>query len=658
MNTLRTAFALLILALSGLALSQGGFTTQGFETRIEIHPNRDVVITEIIDITFVEPRRGLRRVVPVAYGDLSGRWRSVTLDQVKVRQVASARLPGWKKGEGDASDVTTARSGNNIEIRIGNPSRFLTGPVRYTIQYRVRNALTDFAGNGKSKPRTELFWNATPFNWATAIASAKSTIQFPIDPKTISPALKAWSGQRGSTKGLSISKLGAGGSTDRLAGKLISKGRQATATVETKGSLPKGHGLTVALAMPKGVVAWAGYSASIDRTPASYPSSETPQSSGSGPPDFNPMQWLKPKGNPAMGWLPLLAPLLLVPLVRFWLRTPYVGPVVTRFDPPEGIGPAEAGVVLDQGFDVRDFVAGTVSLAQKGAAQLRGLNLADHRELEIEIKEWRSVELSPVEGRIASALELYGPVVRPSQLYRSFGETFGFISNFATGWARGAGYYRGNTTGLGCLFKVVSLVLIVWLATIAFAHAPGIAILAAILSLIVTAIGLSFLPNLTERGAKARNEILGLREFISRAQKSELEHATERMPAQALFERLLPYAIAFGLVQHWVKSFRGIDLVAPDWYDPGSDMADGFVWATLLTHDFESSEQSWSQAAMPPPPAPSSWSSSDTGRAFGSGSSGFSDFGSSSGSDSGFSGGDVGGGSAGDGGGGGGGDSW
>ena len=38
------------------------------------------------------------------------------------------------------------------------------------------------------------------------------------------------------------------------------------------------------------------------------------------------------------------------------------------------------------------------------------------------------------------------------------------------------------------------------------------------------------------------------------------------MPSVEMFERYLPYAIAFGVQNSWVRAFEGIYVNAPDWY--------------------------------------------------------------------------------------------
>jgi uncharacterized membrane protein len=70
------------------------------------------------------------------------------------------------------------------------------------------------------------------------------------------------------------------------------------------------------------------------------------------------------------------------------------------------------------------------------------------------------------------------------------------------------------------------------------------------------------MPAKTRKGALAYMDILGFREFLSRAEKDKLE----RMGDKNLFSKFLPYAIAFGVEKKWARAFEGIYQDKPDWY--------------------------------------------------------------------------------------------
>jgi hypothetical protein len=67
----------------------------------------------------------------------------------------------------------------------------------------------------------------------------------------------------------------------------------------------------------------------------------------------------------------------------------------------------------------------------------------------------------------------------------------------------------------------------------------------------------AIMPSRSVAGARAREAALGFREFLSRV---------GTMPSVELFERYLPYAIAFGVENSWAPAFEGIYATAPRWY--------------------------------------------------------------------------------------------
>jgi uncharacterized membrane protein YgcG len=86
----------------------------------------------------------------------------------------------------------------------------------------------------------------------------------------------------------------------------------------------------------------------------------------------------------------------------------------------------------------------------------------------------------------------------------------------------------------------------------------------------------------TRKGRIAWERIAGLEEYIRRAEVDDIKEQ-ER---QGVFERLLPYAIVFGLSDRWGKAFADLYRRPPDWYQPAR--GDGFsTW--VLVNDLDRS---------------------------------------------------------------------
>ena len=90
------------------------------------------------------------------------------------------------------------------------------------------------------------------------------------------------------------------------------------------------------------------------------------------------------------------------------------------------------------------------------------------------------------------------------------------------------------------------------------------------------------MPRKTRKGRIAWEKIAGLQEYIRRAEVDDIQEQ-ER---QGIFERLLPYAIIFGLSKRWGKAFENLYREPPDWYQPARPM-DFSTW--MLVNDIDRS---------------------------------------------------------------------
>ena len=107
-------------------------------------------------------------------------------------------------------------------------------------------------------------------------------------------------------------------------------------------------------------------------------------------------------------------------------------------------------------------------------------------------------------------------------------------------------------------------------------------IIAGVLSALAVLITSRVMPRKTRKGRITWEKIAGLQEYIRRAEVDNLQE-NER---QGVFERLLPYAIIFGLSKRWGKAFADLYRQPPDWYQPARPM--GFsTW--MLVNDLDRS---------------------------------------------------------------------
>jgi uncharacterized membrane protein YgcG len=586
-----------------------------------IKPDGVLIVREQIEVTFTEPQRGLIRKLPAI---TQGRGNLVRRTQYELIGVQMKQ-----SGAFGTAPAAPEMNRGDWQVRIGQKDKFLSGRVTYLIDYIVRGGMTPFEGGEGLGKRTELQWNMLPTNWATTIDNSRVMIMFPT-PKPGIVRAKVIVGDLGERKGLEIEPKSGVKQSSTFKAAFVGN----TLLTDLLRPLRTGQTMTVTLALPGDTVV-------APEPEIAARTDEDGRLLGEEPPQayFSKQQMI------AGTFLPFLP---LIPL-WFWKRRYQFreGPLVTQFDPPEGIGPSECGLIIDRSFDPRDVVAGILSLAQKGAAKVR----PDETETTFSVRLLgldRGKGLTEFEQGLYRVLEPYGPEIDAATLKGNFGQDYQRLS---TSLLQSL-HERGLTTtpgmagfgcGVGLLFAIVTLAA----GAFAMENMMGLALCPTIVAIVIGAVMLARMSNLTAEGTRVRSHVKGLREFIQRANADELRRMSETMPAQALFERLLPYALVFGYVEQWSRAFEGIQLQPPEWFESpsGYDYWSMHQINNLLIHD-----HAWNQAVVPPAPAgSSSWtsgstSSYDSGSSYSSGDSGFSssDSGSSSGS----------------GGGGGGGDSW
>ncbi|GAI24579.1 unnamed protein product [marine sediment metagenome] len=75
-------------------------------------------------------------------------------------------------------------------------------------------------------------------------------------------------------------------------------------------------------------------------------------------------------------------------------------------------------------------------------------------------------------------------------------------------------------------------------------------------------------------------ELLGLKEFINRAEKDRLERLSKEDPT--VFDRVLPYAMVMGVADEWAEAFKDLYREPPGWYECSAWPVTGFYTALLV----------------------------------------------------------------------------
>jgi hypothetical protein len=286
----------------------------------------------------------------------------------------------------------------------------------------------------------------------------------------------------------------------------------------------------------------------------------------------------------------------LIPFIVFffafiqWLRRgrdPEEGSVEVQFDPVDGASPAELGALVDNTANVRGISSTLVDLAVRGfirieeTAQSKILGLGENAEYIIHIvkKQAEWIGLKPHEIRVLGAVSSASPfdpyTVLVSQLRNTFPRALPRIRDGIFDTLLSRGYYRERPDEVRkrwiAIAGIIALVgyglaklgdQMKWVTI-----APYTLLTAGVASaVIVLAFGL-IMPARTVAGARARGAALGFKEFLGRV---ESDRYKKMITSPEMFERFLPYAMAFGVEKQWAGTFaRAFEVLyknPPSWY--------------------------------------------------------------------------------------------
>lgn len=534
-----------------------------FISDVTVLTNGDLDVTETITIQAEgnQFRRGIFRDFPTSYRRRDGTYVVVGFNVVSVTR------------NGQAEPYTTESYANGVRTRIGNANVLLSrGQHTYTIRYRTTRQIGFF------DKFDELYWNATGNGWNFYIDSAEARITLP----------------QGAQLGQNALYTGAQGATGKDA-RVVEQTANRIVWRTTR-RLPPNHGLTVAVAWQKGVIA---------------------------PPNAAQRASYFLQDN-----LPILAALIgMIGVGLYYLTTwsrvgrdPLPGTIIPLFGPPNDMSPAAVRYLDQLSFDNRAFTAAIVDLGVKGHIRIdetpsfsqissraggQPLKLAE-QEMHTQLFSGGSpVTLAQTNHKIVggakTALEnrlstqYNGVLFSNNYGWSSLGLLLAVIAIAVMLYAIGstksndevaAGFVGTLVPGLFLLFASSAMMAgftsrarfngwliggaIAW-AVIAVGGLVCIHLLdgginlnlmipavASWLILTVALFGFYWLKAPSREGQQIRDQISGFREYLAVAEEDRLNTLNPPKKTPELFEKFLPYAIALDCENEWGKKFAGV----------------------------------------------------------------------------------------------------
>ena len=556
---------------------------------------RDIRIRDYAELLTVNTD-GTVDVVEQLKIHFTGQWNGINRDLLLRHETAQSRVVKLEVEDGAITDETgrplevehsTMNSGRTRRYHIyvadaRNADRTVI------IHYRLKNAIRYFFKSSDAGELDELYWNVTGNDWSMYIDSVHARVVLPDDlrPKQVA----VYTGYKGS----------------KAHDAVIERDENEVGFTALHPLMPY-MGMTVAVGWPAGHIA--------------------------GRPSEAHERLME-----VVRWIPLLIPLLV-----FWFaykrwdkygRDPSEGSWVVRYEPPTGATPAEVGALVDNNADIRDITATLVDLAVRGyihiseltEEHLFGLTKSTDYCFEILKKESEWTKLKAHEQSYLEALSECAPdndnKVRMSDLKNKFYKFLPEITNAVYDELVDAGYYierpdraRGKAWGIAVLVTfVLGGATILSLSRGFTMFAPAAMVIATVVSGSILVIFAQLMPARTIEGARAREAGLGFQEFLSRVEEDRYKRM---ITSPDLFEKYLPYAMAFGVEEKWANAFKDIYREPPTWYT-GTGRFDAVSFGHTI-----STMSSAAASSMSSSPSGSGGGGSSGGGSGGGGGSGF-----------------------------------
>lgn len=494
-----------------------------FQGRYTLNTDATLTVTEFlkVDCGNLPNKHGIFRILPTQVSRPDDSYNRTKIDKVSIiNELSSSRQYETIK---DSTNHT-------LTWKIGDPNTTISGINDYKIEYVVHNAIYDQDG------KSILNWNLNGNFWQLPIDHFLGIVTLPASLKTTDVTAKLYDGFLGSPTN-TYSTLGAANGTD---------GPQYA--VESNKTLIPGIGTTLYASFPSGIV--------VPYQPTFFDR-------------YGAYLWFL---------LPILAFIFLYLLWNRKGRDPKLNnPEMVQYEPPRSMGPLEAGLLETMGKLRSQFLTATIiDLAVKKCltiAEIPG-GFLKRKDYLLTLLDYDASSLKSYETTILGQLFTN---VRPRQTTKISDQHDHFYTVIKEVEASGRTILasQGLLDKEGSVWKSSTMIFAfitflggIYVASMGFASAGWALVLTGIISSIFALI----MDRRTPEGAKAYWELRGFKEYISKVDKYRMKFYEQ----ENIFEKYLPYAVAFGLTGKWIKACKqlylekNIPMILPLWYMGGA----------------------------------------------------------------------------------------
>jgi uncharacterized membrane protein len=496
---------------------------RNFNSAYRINKDGSVSAVELIEYQLPEQRHGIIREIPYTKTNEDGKIFDVVINVNSVTNES-----------GQPYNFSTSKESGYLKIKIGDANSYVTGTKTYKIEYTLRGALTYFSDHD------EFYWNITGNEWNYPIYNSSATVEIEDYNFDSSTRTKCFTGPKDSKQQNCDVRV-----------------NNNKVIVKANGLLTQKEGLTLVLGFPKGIV-----------------SVLEPKQSG------NPfLMMLLSLGILVAGliWFIFLPIKVLIKYLKERSNTTRKQKIVSAwFSPPTDqnkvpLRPAEVSALVSKSVSNKEITATIIDLAFRGYIKIKQV---EDKVLFITKKDIELVKLKPFddlneyEKKLVDTLfgsketVKIGDLKENTTVYNGLNSTKDMVLKKL----QEKGMFIDDLKKYQDLYMVLGML--------------GFFTFNIILGLVAILLGRKSARR-TDIGIEKYSEAMSLKNFLV-SQDEKLDFQADK---QMFFEKLLPYATAFGVEDVWIKKFEALNLSNPSWYD--GNTRDLYALSTI-THSLNS----------------------------------------------------------------------
>ncbi len=497
-------FLIFLCLFSFPLFANNDFTIENYHVEISISEDGIIHVKETLDINFHKKMRGIYRDIETE-GNFVSHVQKLTLSNINVENYK----------------FKVEKKSGKLRIRIGDADTYIKGRHQYEISFTATNGILNFENH------EEFYWNFISPEWKQKILNASFEITLPKAISLSDEDMRIFAG---------FDK------EDTSYGKIWQEGNKVKGNALIE--LGKGSGISASFKVPNGYFLQSAFN--TQNTSTEEESQKHP----------------KDKSYPIP--IILIGALLWTFFKKGRNQSVYKHQEVHY--PPDDMSPAEVGTFYDHTVNNRDVLSMIPYWGQQGYLRMRAFEESSNSDLYLEKRNELPVDRPRYEHSFFNRLFKENDFVFVTDLKHKFYKDYGEITNMIKKEALDPPHYDIESIKIFhswpiLMFSLISIALGIFSMIKFSAIFTGIGLIL----LGLTAFIIYFLPpKKSELGIELKHNLKSFKSCLENSDEEILNKIITKDPKY--FEKVFPYAVAFGIDKNFTKKFKDLSSKAPEWY--------------------------------------------------------------------------------------------